>query len=266
MLNNDNVKVVISVISKFLFTVMEISRLMEAAIDNINPAAVLIGGDLMVAKEWVKKDFTVCKELLIELSKKYPIYYGNGNHEQRLRENPDKYPGWYSEYRNFLDSIRVKYLEDKTVILNKKDENINIAGENKIVISGLDIDKKFYNRGFRRKMSKSYVENKIGKIENNDKNFHILLAHSPRYFDTYSECGIDLVLSGHLHGGIVRVPFLGGIVSTQFELFPKWDRGLFEINESKMIVSGGLGTHSIPVRLFNMPELIVIRLKSCVNS
>ena len=90
--------------------------------------------------------------------------------------------------------------------------------------------------------------------------YEILLFHSPLFFETCRKWGADLTLSGHIHGGIVRIPGIGGVISTSYRLFPKYDGGYYEQNQKKMIVSRGLGSHTIPVRLFNPAELVVIDL------
>ena len=91
--------------------------------------------------------------------------------------------------------------------------------------------------------------------------FKILLAHNPAYMDAYLDWGADLVLSGHLHGGLVRVPGLGGIVTPQGFLFPKYSGEMTQEGERTVIVSRGLGSHTLNIRLFNTPELISIHLK-----
>ena len=87
------------------------------------------------------------------------------------------------------------------------------------------------------------------------------MAHHPEFFERYTEWGANLTLSGHNHGGMVRLPLLGGIVSPQYQLFPKYDGGKYEKGENTMILSRGLGTHTIKIRFFNVPELCMIELK-----
>lgn len=87
-----------------------------------------------------------------------------------------------------------------------------------------------------------------------------MIAHNPEYFPAYAEWGADLVLSGHVHGGLMRLPFLGGVIAPSMKLFPKYDGGVFEEHGSTMILSRGLGTHTLPIRIFNPGELVVIRL------
>ena len=88
--------------------------------------------------------------------------------------------------------------------------------------------------------------------------YRILLAHNPDYFSAYAQWGADLTLSGHLHGGMVRLPKIGGLISPNWTLFPKYDHGLYTIEEKKMIVSAGLGSHTIKLRINNPPELVVL--------
>ena len=88
----------------------------------------------------------------------------------------------------------------------------------------------------------------------------ILLAHSPLYFDAYAKWGADLTLSGHFHGGTIRLPGLGGVMTPQYQFFLPWCAGIFEKQGHYMAVSRGLGTHSINIRLNNRPQLLVIRI------
>ena len=87
-----------------------------------------------------------------------------------------------------------------------------------------------------------------------------MLAHNPAYFEAYASWGADLTLSGHVHGGIMRLPWLGGVLSTSLTLFPKYDGGEFRLGEKRMIVSRGLGSHTIPIRIFNPAELVAVEL------
>jgi predicted MPP superfamily phosphohydrolase len=94
-----------------------------------------------------------------------------------------------------------------------------------------------------------------------ESRFNLLIAHNPQYFDEYAEWGADLSVSGHVHGGIVKLPLIGGVISPAYQLFPKYDGGMFDIGGKKMVLSRGLGTHTIKVRVFNPGELDVIDLK-----
>ena len=110
-------------------------------------------------------------------------------------------------------------------------------------------------------MSSEYLDGLIGKAE--EESYQILLAHNPEYFETYADWGADLTLSGHVHGGIMRLPVLGGVISPKLVLFPKYDGGHFIRKDAHMVLSRGLGMHTIPIRIFNPAELVLIHLKPC---
>jgi hypothetical protein len=88
------------------------------------------------------------------------------------------------------------------------------------------------------------------------------MAHNPEYFEEYVTWGADLIFSGHVHGGMVRLPFLGGAVSPMIHFFPKYDKGLFENSNRYMILSGGLGNHTYKFRVNNLPEIVSVTLES----
>ena len=109
----------------------------------------------------------------------------------------------------------------------------------------------------------------MNKIMENTKieedKYNILLAHNPNFIDSYAKWGADLTLSGHIHGGMVRIPFLGGVFSPDTVLFPKYSSGLYEVDGKKLIVSRGLGRGVRGFRFFNKPEINVITLNSELN-
>ena len=91
--------------------------------------------------------------------------------------------------------------------------------------------------------------------------YQILLAHNPAYVPVYKEWGADLILSGHLHGGVMRIPGIGGVIGPDFTIFPKYSGDIYREGDATIVVSKGLGVHSIPVRLFNPAELIVLEME-----
>lgn len=214
------------------------------AIDKVGPQAVLIGGDLLTAKKG--KSFEVATQFIANLRKKYPVYYANGNHEQRLLLYPNVYGDMGEQYEACLQSLGQKRLVNQTIPW----------GDGMIYITGCQVDKSYYKRFQRINMDNEYLPSILPAVD--EKKFQILLAHNPDYFEQYVMYGADLILSGHVHGGVVRVPFLGGVLSTNFTLFPKYDGGRFEKNGRVMIISRGLGAHTIPLRLFNPAELVEI--------
>lgn len=217
------------------------------AIDNVKPDALLVGGDMIVATPG--KENRNAKAFMNTLAEKYTIYYGMGNHEYRSDLYREEYGKMYDEYSKPLMERGVVFLRNQKVVL----EEYNIE------IRGVEIDRKYYKRFTVRHMEDSYIEEILGK--NDGSHYEILLAHNPDYFKQYAAYGADLTLSGHVHGGLIRMPLLGGIASPAVRFFPKYDGGLFTKDKSNMIVSCGLGTHTLPVRIFNPAELVVIRIK-----
>ena len=108
------------------------------------------------------------------------------------------------------------------------------------------------------RMTKEEVEKLLGSPKKDT--FSILIAHNPEYFPYYAAWGADLTVSGHIHGGIMRLPWIGGVISPSLRLFPKYDSGEFEENGKKMILSRGMGLHHIKLRFFNRPEISVIKI------
>lgn len=222
------------------------SKLLDA-IDKVKPDALLVGGDMIVASP--EETNTNAKELMNTLAQKYTVYHGMGNHEYRSDLYREKYGEMYDEYSKPLMERGVIFLRNKAALL----------AEHNIEIRGVEIDRKYYKRFTVRHMDDSYMEEILGK--NEGTHYEIFLAHNPDYFNQYKDYGADLTLSGHVHGGLVRMPFLGGIASPAVRFFPKYDGGLFTKEKSNMVVSRGLGTHTLPVRIFNPAELVVIHLK-----
>lgn len=222
------------------------SKLLQAIL-NENPDIVLIGGDMIVGKEGTTMEKVY--PLLQNLAMHFPVYYANGNHESRIKFNPEKYEERYWEYESELRKMGI------TILCN---ESIQLP-ERSITITGLELDEYYYQKGKKVVMKENDMEEYVG--ESDRQNFQILLAHHPEFFEQYSNWGADLTLSGHNHGGLVRVPVLGGVISPQYKLFPKYDGGMYEEGTHKMILSRGLGTHTIRIRLFNVPELCMIELK-----
>lgn len=217
-------------------------------IKRIHPDAVLIGGDTMVTKPG-RADLSRTKELLQGISRlSCPVFYANGNHEQRMQRDRGVYGSMYDEFRKLLEEYQVNYIQNKTV-----------QWRDDIAVSGVDIAWKYYQDFHPDSMVPSYLTRRLGKAES--ERFQILLAHSPLFFDAYAGWGADLSLAGHFHGGTIRLPGLGGVMTPQYQFFHPFCGGVFEQNGRWMLVSRGLGTHSINIRIGNRPQLAVIRLE-----
>lgn len=218
-----------------------------AAIDEILPDGILVAGDMLTA--WRGADYSHALSLMESLAARYKIYYGMGNHEYRLGFYPGEFPGKYEGYLAGLKEAGIDPLINETVCLP----------EWNIAVCGAQIDWSYYKHFRRASMEDSYLPKLLGKPR--EDMFQVLIAHNPVYFDAYAAWGADLVVSGHVHGGIMRLPVLGGVLSPALTLFPRYDGGIFHENKSTMILSRGLSSHTPPIRIFNPGELIVIDLK-----
>ena len=217
------------------------------AIRNQHPDYILVAGDLMIAEKKGKLDTAI--SFVTQLKKEFTVYYGNGNHEHRLEFARSTYGDMADRYEEALSKIGLKRLINERV--NLPEEGVSIVGS--------QIDRIFYKKFRVQVMAPQYLDHIMGKPEK--ELFTILIAHNPDYFPVYEKWGADLVLSGHVHGGIARVPFWGkGILSPRLVLFPKYDGGLFRIGKSSMVVSRGLGMHTLHMRFWNPGELVVLEL------
>lgn len=225
------------------------------AIDKVRPDLILIGGDMMVARKKAKKKpdeqqtVGISWRLVKDLADKYPVVYGNGNHEQRLKREKILYGSCYENYVKCLKDAGVVYLSNKNVEFSRD-----------IAIGGVNISEKYYEKRPKAKMEAEYVEKRLGKACG--EKFQILLAHSPLYFEAYRDWGADLTFSGHFHGGTIRLPVVGGLMTPQFQFFYPRCAGIFQERGRWMIVSRGLGTHSIRIRFNNKPQVVVVKLKN----
>lgn len=224
----------------------ENERLLES-IRNQHPDLILIGGDMLVRKDGNFYDKTV--HFLAKLPGICPVYCANGNHEQKLKELPDKYEQSYEEYKKALTASGIHMLENAS-------ETVKLD-EVPVKLSGLEIPLGAYARFGKKELSLKEITDRIG--EHGD-DYQILLAHHPGYMKEYLAYGADLILGGHYHGCVVQLPGIGGVISTNFTLFPKYSGGIYPEGEQIAVVSRGLGTHSVPLRLWNWPELIVLEL------
>ena len=219
------------------------------AVEAQKPDAVLVAGDMLIARS--EESFAPALELFRRLrEKKLPVFYGNGNHEYRMRLRPEIYGTMYQEYTKGLRDCGVILLENKSIPFEKKGLKMRIYG--------FELDWKYYEKTNHIPFCPEELTKVFGKPE--EECYNILLAHNPVYFDSYAGWGADLTVSGHLHGGIIRIPGIGGLISPQARLFPKYDAGHFEKDGKDLVVSRGLGTHTVNIRIFNPAELSVIHL------
>lgn len=221
------------------------NRELLASIREQKPDLILIAGDIINAKPG--KSLKPALDFLEELTKEFPVYYGNGNHEQRLKLYPKTYGTLGEEYGRALEEMGIEPLVNSHRVL----EDCGIG------IYGVELEKRYYRRLKADEMKEDYLKETLGTPASGI--YTVLLAHNPDYFPQYADWGADLVVSGHVHGGVVRVPFLGrGVLSPSLRLFPTYDGGIFREGGATMILSRGLGMHTVPIRLFNPGELWVV--------
>lgn len=223
-------------------------RRLLGAIRREKPEVILIGGDMLIGKKG--SDPQAAVRLVQALAEISPVYYANGNHEQRMKKYPEKYQDVYEKYKRTLQSAGVHFLENDSAKIK--------LGDMDVQITGVEIPYACYARFQEKELTQDELRERIGMPSG--QAFQILLAHNPAYTEAYLEWGADLVLSGHYHGGIVRIPGLGGLISPGFRIFPPYSGGIYQKDGRVAVVSRGLGCHTIPVRLFNPAELIVLEI------
>lgn len=221
---------------------------LEAAIRMSNPNVILVAGDMIVRIE--KRTLPAAKRFLLTLARDYPIYYALGNHEAKMiREGT-----YLREYEAYEKSLR-----DGGVIFLRNERAVRTIGQDRYVFHGLELPLKYYHKPNSPALSIRAMEQLIGKKDPSAVN--ILLAHNPKYGNTYFSWGADLTVSGHYHGGILRLSEHHGLTCPQFLLFPPYCCGDFHKGNCHMIVSAGLGEHTIPIRIHNPRELLLIHMK-----
>ncbi len=217
------------------------------AIEGEHPDLILIGGDMLLRSNGNYYGNTV--DFLVRLPKICEVYYANGNHEQKLKEWPEKYEQSYTDYKAQLVKSGIHFLENesKEFLWNGKS----------IRITGLEIPLKGYERFTRKRLLPEEIEAKIGRP---CADYEILLAHHPAYIETYQKWGADLILAGHYHGGVIQIPGIGGVIAPDLTLFPRYSGGCYQVNSAAAVVSRGIGVHSVPIRLWNPAEIVSIEL------
>ena len=211
-------------------------------ISSLNPDIIVITGDIIDSRH---TDTDIALKFAENAVNIAPVYYVTGNHESRLK---DIYP----EFRESLENLGVTVLDCRSVTLEKNGDEIVLAGMN---------DLTFYGSSTLDENTIVFKEmlNNLGR-EKGDRT-GILLSRRPEIFDTYVESGFEVVLTGHAHGGQIRLPFVGGILTPNQGFFPEYDAGLYQKENTSMIISRGLGNSLFPFRIGNRPEIIVCELE-----
>ena len=211
-------------------------------INRIEPDMIVITGDVLNNSHNIPDNGQVLLKLLENLNASYPIYYVTGEHEEgQYYEDRNKYQkeGTKEAYERELSNLGVTVLNDELLTITRKDAKINFYGLKEHLSGEIRI---------KDRLGETFVDE-----------VNILLSHRPFYFEEYVNWGADLIFSGDTHGGMINLPFIGGVFSTE-GFFPEYDGGLFQKGNSTMVVSRGLGNNPIPLRINNRPEIVVVTL------
>ena len=204
------------------------------------PDMIAITGDLIDSRS---TNVEIALNFIREAVKIAPCYYVTGNHEARVNE--------YGELKAGMEAAGVTVLEDVRTEISMEGETITLIG----------VNDPSYQTDYLFGDSETVMNTKLEELHTENDGYTILLSHRPELFDTYADHGMDLVLSGHAHGGQFRLPFIGGLVAPNQGLFPEYDAGIYTEGDTNMLVSRGVGNSILPFRINNRPEVILIELQ-----
>lgn len=212
-------------------------------INEADPDIIVMTGDMVNAKD---TDYTIFYNLVESIFQSYKMFFITGNHEQDIPNEKRK------ELFDYLEKHDVIVINNEMVQLTKGNDIINLYG--------LWYNSKYYfSDGTNESILKEEIISKlIGEADKSE--YNILLTHNPKHFKEYSKWGADLVFSGHVHGGMVRLPVVGALFSPERTFFPEYSEGIYEYENAKMVVSRGAGIGTKGFRLFNKPEINLITL------
>lgn len=211
-------------------------------IKETNPDIIVITGDIIDSYD---TNVQISSDFINGVSKMAPVYYVPGNHESRILDD-------YISLKTQMQTAGVHVLENEFITISKGNDKINIIGMN---------DPNFEYLKLTGTTDEEIAVNNLSVLTKNLNGYTILLSHRPELINTYASFDINLVFSGHAHGGQVRIPFVGGVIAPNQGLFPKYTSGLHEVKNTKMIISRGLGNSAFPFRVNNRPEIVVATLK-----
>lgn len=221
---------------------------LRKAIQENRTDAVLAAGDMIVRRD--EGTMERAGDLLAALAGEFPVIFAPGNHESSMEQSQD-----FSEtYQKYEDSLRAAGV----FVLKNQRQTERIAGMD-VTFYGLDLPLEYYHKPASPMLTKETLTELLGEREK--KGFGVLLAHNPKYGKAYLDWGVDLTVCGHYHGGVVRFTRRHGLTCPQYLFLPPYCCGDFHKNGRHMVVSAGLGEHTIPLRIHNPRELLIIHMK-----
>lgn len=251
-------------------------------IEKEEPDIIVITGDLIDSGYYHDRDMELMEEklsmeenedgipdeltiqflkIIVEIA---PVFYVYGNHEMILLDDVENNP-----FKKAVEESGVRILNNNRLTVRKGEDFFYLLGVQDPAT--VYKDKVFARIGNSEETMRSMLEHITQDMEGKtfqesrtlqEGAFKLLLSHRPELFALYQEYGMDLSLTGHSHGGALRLPFIGGVYASSQGFFPEYDSGLYEEGGSRMIVSRGIGNSKIPFRLFNTPELVCVTLYS----
>ncbi|MCQ2450759.1 MAG: metallophosphoesterase [Clostridia bacterium] len=221
------------------------NKLLLKKVKEQKPDIIAITGDYIDDNKKYT-DFASLVGFSKELLKIADCYFVSGNHEAVYGETKN-----YNTFVKLIKRAGITVLDNEMSEICKNGEKIDIIGLKDPLFTEI-VDKKYTE-------IKIVYEDNLKKLKTD--NYKILLSHRPSAFDIYNKYNANLVLSGHAHGGLINIPFVGGVFAPGEGFFPKYDKGEFKKDDTTMIVSGGLGGSKAYVRINNRPQLVVITLK-----
>ena len=230
------------------FSIIQISDLHDAEfgenqknlierVKEIDPDIIVITGDFIDFSRYNIKNST---NFISGVSDSYNVYYVPGNHEAALKSR-------YEEVRDNLQKAGATVLDNENYKICKDNECINLIGVQDI--------------SFIENKDKNILKNTISELKN-ESLYNILLSHRPNLWKIYEKAGMDLVLSGHAHGGQIRLPFTNGLYAPDQGVFPQYTSGANKFGNTLVVISRGLGNSRFPFRVNNRPEIVNIILHS----
>ena len=209
---------------------------------DAEPDIIVITGDMIDSRNTNVDIALAFAEKAMQVA---PCYYVTGNHESRVSE--------YYELKEKLNKLGVTVLEDEKTEFVVSGEKITLIGVN---------DPTFTSRLLERDEIEKLIDEKFKMLTSEEDGFTVLLSHRPELFDIYVKNDVDLVFSGHAHGGQIRLPFVGGIYAPNQDFFPEYDGGLYTRDNTNMVVSRGIGNSRFPFRVNNRPEVVLVELSA----
>ncbi len=216
-------------------------RLREDLIESIQkekPDMIAITGDLIDAN---KTNIQLSVDFVKKITDITGVYFVTGNHEASIKN--------YDVLKGNLEELGVKVLENTYDTVSKGASYINIAGIN---------DPSFANEP--SVSNEIIVKTEINNTKYNEDFYTVLLSHRPELYDVYVERKVNLVLTGHAHGGQIRIPIIGGVVAPNQGFFPRFTDGILKEGDTAMVISRGIGNSILPFRINNRPEMVIVEL------